>query len=89
MTDVFNEITGLDTQPYVMGGGTYARKIPNAIAYGLGGVPKRPDTPVLTLEPGHGGAHQPNEILDLLNQLDAAKVFTMAVLMLNAYELME
>jgi len=89
LTDVYNEITGLDTKPYVMGGGTYARKLPNAVAYGLGGVPKRPGAPVLVMEEGHGGAHQPDEILDLENQIDAIKVFTMAVLSLNDQELCE
>lgn len=89
LTDVYNEVTGLETKPYVMGGGTYARKLPNAMAYGLGGVPKRPGTPVLTPEKGHGGAHEPDEMLDLLNQLDAIKVFTMAILALNDYDLNE
>lgn len=89
LTDVFNEITGRDAKPYVMGGGTYARKLPNAIAYGLGGVPMREGTTILTPEKGHGGAHEPDEMLHLTNQLDAIKVFTMAVIMLNDYELSE
>ena len=87
LTDVFNDLTGLKTEPYVMGGGTYARKIPNAVAYGLGGVPKREGAPVLVMEKGHGGAHEPDEMLDLQNQIDAMKVFTMAVLTLNDYDL--
>jgi len=87
LTDVFNEITGLDTKPYVMGGGTYARKLPNAIAYGLGGVPMREGTTILTPAPGHGGAHEPDEMLHLQNQLDAIKVFTMAVILLNDHDL--
>lgn len=87
LTDVYNEITGLETKPYVMSGGTYARKLPNAIAYGLGGVPRREGAPVPTIENGHGGAHQPDEMLDLQNYIDAAKIFTMAVLALNDYDL--
>lgn len=89
LTDVYNEITGLEAKPYVMSGGTYARKLPNAVAYGLGGVPMREGTPELIMEQGHGGAHQPDEKLNLLNQLDAIKVFTMAILMLNGYDLSE
>lgn len=87
LTDVYNEITGLETEPYVMAGGTYARKLPNAIVYGLGGVPRREGAPVPELEEGHGGAHQPDEILDLQNQIDAAKVFAMALLTLNDCDL--
>lgn len=89
LTDVYNEITGLEAKPYVMGGGTYARTLPNAVAYGLGGVPKRKGAPVLTMEAGHGGAHEPDEVLDLVNQIDAIKVFTMAVISLNDVDLNE
>lgn len=89
LTDVYNEITGLETKPYVMSGGTYARKIPNAFVYGLGGVPRREGAPVLAMKEGHGGAHQPDEVLDLQNYIDAAKIFTMAVMTLNEYDLNE
>ena len=84
-----NEITGLETKPYVMGGGTYARKLPNAMAFGLGGVPRREGAPVLEMAPGHGGAHEPDEKLEIQNFLDSIKVFTMAVLALNDAELSE
>lgn len=87
LTDVFNEITGQEAQPYVMAGGTYARKIPNAVAYGLGGVPRREGAAVLDMGAGHGGAHQPDEMLEISNYIDSCKVFTMAILMLNDYEL--
>ena len=89
LTDVFNEITGLETKPYVMGGGTYARKLPNAMAYGLGGVPKRDGAPVLEMAPGHGGVHEPDEMLEIQNFLDSIKVFTVAILALNELELSE
>ena len=64
LTGVFNELSGLSAAPYAMGGGTYARKLPNAIAYGLGGLPK-PETDMF--RPGHGGAHQADEALYLPN----------------------
>ena len=41
LTDLFNEITGCTVEPYVMGGGTYARKLPNAFGYGIGSMPER------------------------------------------------
>ena len=87
LTDVFNELTGLDRKPYVMGGGTYARKLPNAVAYGLGGVPRSADAPRPITEKGHGGAHEPDEMVDLRNQLEAAKIFAMALITLNDYDL--
>ena len=87
LTDVFNELTGLDRKPYVMGGGTYARKLPNAVAYGLGGVPRSEDAPRPIVEKGHGGAHEPDEMVDLRNQLEAAKIFAMALITLNDYDL--
>lgn len=43
LTSLFNELTGSDSKPYVMGGGTYARKLPNAFGYGIGSMPERED----------------------------------------------
>ena len=34
LTDVFNEVTGLDEQPFSMGGGTYARAMPSIVSFG-------------------------------------------------------
>lgn len=34
LTDVFNEVTGLETEPFSMGGGTYARAMPNIVSFG-------------------------------------------------------
>ena len=87
LTDVFNDLTGLDRKPYVMGGGTYARKLPNAVAYGLGGVPRPANSPAPIVEKGHGGAHEPDEMVDLKTQLEAAKIFAMAMIALNDYDL--
>ena len=35
MQDTYNEITNQDTKPYTIGGGTYARHMPNTIAFGI------------------------------------------------------
>jgi len=32
---VYNEINGSDSKPLSMGGGTYARELPNAVAFGI------------------------------------------------------
>lgn len=46
LTDIYNELTGENKEPYTMGGGTYARKLPNAISFGPGlGWPKLPMAP--------------------------------------------
>ena len=77
LTKLFNELSGLDKKPYAMGGGTYARKLPNAIAYGLGGLVK-PETDLF--EPGHGGAHQADEALYLPNLKKAMLILALSVL---------
>ena len=77
LTDLFNEMTGLNKTAFVMGGGTYARKLPNAFAFGLGGLPKE-DTKLF--KPGHGGAHQPDEGLHLANLKKALNIFAMGLL---------
>ena len=77
MTAVFNEINGSDLKPYVMGGGTYARKLPNALGFGLGALPREETT---LFAPGHGGAHQPDEGLHLANFKKALLIFGMGIL---------
>ena len=77
MTGIYNEMTGEHREPFVMGGGTYARKLPNALAFGLGGMDK-PRTDLFA--PGHGDAHQPDEGLYLPNFKRALLIFAMALL---------
>lgn len=86
LTGVFNEFTGLEKEPYVMGGGTYARKLPNAFAYGPGGIPTDP-VPEDFFLPGHGGAHAPDEALNLESLFGALKVYARAVLALDGVKL--
>jgi len=33
--DTYNEVTGLETEPYTIGGGTYARHFPLGVAFGI------------------------------------------------------
>ena len=82
LTNAFNEMTGENKEPYVMGGGTYARKLPNALAYGLGGI-KSEKEPTM-FESGHGGAHQPDEYMDLSTLKQALIVFAAGVLAADA-----
>lgn len=77
LTRVFNEMTGRDAKPYVMSGGTYARKLPNAIGFGLGGLGK-PATDLF--KPGHGAFHQPDEALYIPNLKKAMPILAMGLL---------
>lgn len=76
LTDIHHEYTGNDTQPYVMGGGTYSRKLPNAIGFGLGGIPRHES---LLLRSGHGSPHCPDEALDVVNYFEALTIFTLGL----------
>ena len=90
LTDYYNEATGQKTEAFVMGGGTYARKLPNAFAYGIGGMPltkKEQETKKRLFAPGHGGAHEPDEALYLRTYFDAIKIFAKAMVRLDDCEL--
>lgn len=77
LTDVYNRMTGNRAEPYVMSGGTYARKLPNAVGFGIGG---RPLPPCDRIPRGHGGAHLPDEALCLEHYFQALEIFTMGVI---------
>ncbi len=79
LMEVYREVTGRDEQPYTMGGGTYARHLPNAVAFGLGFV----GSERLSKEPNRGGVHQPDEELNIECLLSAIKVFILALLRLD------
>jgi succinyl-diaminopimelate desuccinylase len=82
LTEIVNEIKGTDLKPYTMGGGTYARKLPNAYGFGLDSDSPRPDF----FPPGHGNVHQPNEAINLEEYLQGMKILIEAVLWLDANE---
>lgn len=67
-------------EPYVMSGGTYARKVPNAVGFGPG-LPK--DLTVLGLPEGHGECHQPDESQCIDTLFQAWKVYAYTVLKLT------
>lgn len=74
----YREYTGSSTEPFVMSGGTYARKLPNAVAYGLTLEKHRtysePDWPE-----GTGSYHQANECLCLDELLEAIVIYCKAL----------
>lgn len=69
LMDVYREATGdLDIQPQTMGGATYARSMPNAVAFGAG----FPDAPAR-------GAHQANESASVDELMRAAHIYGEAI----------
>ena len=76
MTAVYNSLTGSNAKPYVMAGGTYARCLPNAIGFGLGGLPK----PASPFPAGHGLYPHPDEALYLPNLKLALPILAAGVL---------
>ena len=79
LTQTFAEVMGQRQEPYVMSGGTYARKIPNAVGFGPG-LPK--DLTVLNLPQGHGECHQPDESQCIDTLFQAWKIYMYTVLKL-------
>lgn len=80
LTAVYNKMTGRELAPYTMGGGTYARKLPNAFGFGLGNMPEQEGREKPVLQPGHGGAHGPDEMLDCGRLTEALKIYVMGLL---------
>ncbi|MDR3085408.1 MAG: Sapep family Mn(2+)-dependent dipeptidase [Christensenellaceae bacterium] len=77
----YKAFTGDDSKPYSMAGGTYARRLPNAVGFGMGwqNLPQPPFLPA-----GHGGAHAPDEAVEIDGLLRAMKLYARVLLRLNA-----
>lgn len=79
LTDVYADVMGERKEPFVMSGGTYARKVPNAVGFGPG-LPK--DLTVLGLPDGHGECHQPDESQCIDTLFQAWRIYMTTVLRL-------
>ena len=79
LTEIVNEVKGSKLVPYTMGGGTYARRLPNAYGFGLDGDMPRPDF----FPPGQGSVHQPNEAIHLEEYFESLKILIKAILWLD------
>ncbi len=82
LMDAWKEETGLNGEPYVMGGGTYARHIPNAVAFGTG---MDRDLSGLELPAGHGNCHGADETEVLDNLLAAIKIYVNALCKIDGW----
>lgn len=67
LVDVFNEKTGLKTEPFTMGGGTYARAMSGIVSFG----PAMPGSP--------GVAHQKNEYMPCSTAELAFEIYKAAI----------
>lgn len=81
LTDVSNEVLEREDVPFVMSGGTYARKLPNAFAFGTGmPLPPRPEE---IFRPGHGDYHQPDESISLERISKGLEIYIRGVLRID------
>ncbi|MBO4406310.1 MAG: Sapep family Mn(2+)-dependent dipeptidase [Clostridia bacterium] len=77
LTGICRELFGGDQEPYAMAGGTYARKLPNAVAFGPGALPVPEGLPEM------GSAHQHDEGVYYPNLLKAAAVYVLTLIELG------
>lgn len=80
LMNAYREETGDDKPAYVMGGGTYARKIPNAVGFGPG---LKVDYTELGLTNGHGECHCADEAQSITNLKKAVRIYVRALQRLN------
>lgn len=71
---------GENLKPYAMGGGTYARHLPNAVGYGpnIRGM-KKP------CPQGHGGGHQPDECAKLSILRESIMIYAQAIMAIDEW----
>lgn len=74
--------TGRDGEPFIMGGGTYARHIPNAVAFGPG---MERDYAAAGLPKGHGDCHCADEAESLENIKSAVRIYVRALMALDQW----
>lgn len=79
LTGIYEEVMGKRQEPYVMSGGTYARKVPRGVGFGPG-LPK--DMTVLQLPEGHGECHEPDEAQCIDTLFQAWKIYAHTILTL-------
>ena len=75
---VADHVLGRSYEPYTMGGGTYARHLPNAVGFGPGLPDQKNPFP-----PGRGQGHQPDECIELCQLIDGFKAYVLALLALD------
>lgn len=77
--DSYNLVTGEHARPYTIGGGTYARHFPNAVAFG----PEHPERPYPAF---CGPIHGIDEAARISDFMEALKIYIVALLRLEALD---
>ena len=81
LNQISNDVTGDDKEPYTLGGGTYAHRLPNALVYGMNGNRPPEDFPK-----GRGGAHGKDESVSLDRLQRGMRIYARSMLALNDME---
>ena len=83
LMESYREVTqDHSSSAYVMGGGTYARKIPRAVGFGPG---LSTNESALKLPMGHGNCHSADESQSMKNLQEAFLIYVHALLNINEY----
>ena len=85
LTRTCQEILNNEDEPFVMSGGTYARKLPNAFAFGTG--MKLPPPPSGLFRSGHGDYHQPDESIALERIQKALEIYICGILRIDGLDI--
>lgn len=80
LSEAYEEVRKDGKKPYVMGGGTYARKIPNAVGFGPG---LEFDCKEAGLPRGHGNCHGADEAQSVSSLKTAVRIYVKALQKLN------
>jgi len=79
LAEIANKHLGTALPPYTMGGGTYARKLENAVGFGPGMPDKKQ-----RFGPARGGAHQTDEYVEIEALEKAIPIYVEAIRCLDA-----
>lgn len=85
LTNTFNEVTGLSTKAYTMSGGTYARNLSHAMAFGMS-MPNKQLYKEYPTDP-RGDYHQANESLLEEDFFTAIAIYAQCILALDQLDL--
>jgi succinyl-diaminopimelate desuccinylase len=80
LREAANDVIGDDAQPFTVGGGTYAHRLPNAYVFGASG-----NLPPSDFSEGRGGAHGVDEAVSLDRLQRAMRIYARALLALNDF----
>ena len=74
LTNACEDVLGIKCEPYTMGGGTYARNLPNTVAFGSGIMSERKH-----LGGERGNAHQRDEYIAEKEFFDGMRIYSRAI----------